>query len=118
MNRKFTLIELLIVVAIIGILVSIMIPSLAKAREKGKRAVCKSNLSQAYKTIYMYGNNYKGRISTGMSWATYQGSYFVSGIGSTDPSGTIYYAYYMEGLMDEAPQLWYCPSERLSLIHI
>ena len=43
-NRyKFTLIELLIVVAIIGILTSILMPSLSSAREKGKRAVCMSN---------------------------------------------------------------------------
>ena len=52
--KKFTLIELLIVVAIIGILVSMLIPSLAKAREVTKRAVCSSNLSQISKAYQLY----------------------------------------------------------------
>jgi prepilin-type N-terminal cleavage/methylation domain-containing protein len=44
--KKFTLIELLIVVAIIGILVSLLLPSLRNARDKARLAVCMSNLKQ------------------------------------------------------------------------
>ena len=54
MKKSFTLIELLVVVAIIGILMSLLMPSLAKAREAAKAAVCISNLSQISKALQMY----------------------------------------------------------------
>ena len=56
MNRKFTLLELLIVIAIIGILVSILMPSLASAREKARIAVCLSNHSQMAKAYSIYAS--------------------------------------------------------------
>ena len=60
MNRKFTLIELLIVVAIIGILVSILMPSLGKARKAARKAVCLSNNRQLSVASNLFTKDNKG----------------------------------------------------------
>ncbi len=59
MRRKksgFTLIELLVVVAIIALLISILLPSLARARELAKRVVCMSNLKGIGNSCHIYAN--------------------------------------------------------------
>ena len=58
----FTLIEMLVIVAILGILVTILLPSLSKAREKAKTAVCMSNLKQIGFAFMNYTSKNNGQI--------------------------------------------------------
>ena len=56
----FTLVELLVVMAIIGVLVSILLPALRKAREQALQVTCMSNLRQLALATHMYATENKG----------------------------------------------------------
>ena len=63
--RAFTLIELRVVIAIIAILAALLLPALTSAKEKGKRAVCVSNLRQIGIAIQAYAQDNEGRMPFG-----------------------------------------------------
>jgi len=62
MKRVFTLIELLIVIAIIAILAAMLLPALNRARDKSKQINCTSNLKQIGTVISLYTNDYSGFV--------------------------------------------------------
>jgi prepilin-type N-terminal cleavage/methylation domain-containing protein/prepilin-type processing-associated H-X9-DG protein len=57
--RAFTLIEVLIVVALIGLLVSMLLPSLGKAKQLAARTVCANNLHQLNIAMTLYTQQYE-----------------------------------------------------------
>jgi len=75
----FTLIELLVVIAIIAILAAMLLPALAKAKQKAYQANCQSNEKQTFLSIQMWADENEdylpsGTIGYGLSggnWATY-----------------------------------------------
>ena len=59
--RAFTLIELLVVISVIAMLLSVLIPSLRRARMQTRTVVCQNNLRQIGMGIFMYAGDYRNR---------------------------------------------------------
>ena len=62
-GKAFTLIELLVVIAVIAILAALLLPALARAKQKGRQTVCLSNLKQISLAFMMYLNDHGERFA-------------------------------------------------------
>lgn len=58
----FTLVELLVVIAVIALLMAVLLPALTRAKEQGKRAVCLHHLQQLFVAWAMYADSNNDKI--------------------------------------------------------
>src|SRR6266849_3964545 len=63
-SAGFTLVELMVVTAILAALAGILLPVFARARERGREAACTSNLRQISAALLIYSQDYDGQLPT------------------------------------------------------
>ena len=61
-RSAFTLIDLLVSIAVMAILIGIMLPSITSAHEAARRVACRSNGRQIGLGLVMYANDHDGRL--------------------------------------------------------
>ncbi len=69
--RAFTLIELMVVIAVIGIIAGLLLPALGRAKDKGRQAFCRNNLKQLTLAMVMYHGDNKDQFPTPGSSSKY-----------------------------------------------
>lgn len=76
-KRGFTLVELLVVIAIIALLMSILMPALARVRKQAKLVICQANLNQWGIVFAMYTGDNDGYLNRG--WPPDGGNWWAGG---------------------------------------
>lgn len=110
-RRGFTLVEVLLVVSLIALLISLLLPSLGKAKESARRAICVSNLRQVYQASVEYAMGEKRRFPPRhVAFSQYHVANFDPA--SNKDSIAMGFKLLVDAKTLPDPSLLFCPSDR------
>jgi prepilin-type N-terminal cleavage/methylation domain-containing protein/prepilin-type processing-associated H-X9-DG protein len=110
-ERAFTLIELLAVIAIVGVLAALLFPAISGVRERANRAACIGNLRQVWATMLVFASDNNGAVPLGYRGGREQWNTMV--YSATVNKFVIFGKLFTSNLITE-PRVLYCPSETAS----
>lgn len=106
-RRGFTLVELLVVIGIIAVLISLLLPSLGKARAQAQRTACLSNLRQVHQAFVFYALDHHDQVPLGYRSAKQYNSMLFS---ATAGKFVLFGHLFQARLLSDG-RAFYCPSE-------
>lgn len=114
-HRGFTLLELLVVIAVIALLLAIILPALRKARRQAQRIVCASNLRQVGLAIHTYAHDFDDTIPFGPEGLPMAGGQFYTATGNVTSLISVYngepvgLGLLLNSYVADQPKVLFCP---------
>ena len=108
-RRGFTLVELLVVTAIVSLLVGVLLPALAGARAAAMRTRCAGSLRQVFSAVNFYANDNTQQVPLGYRGGKKQWNTMI--YSGTAMNFVTFGRLYVAGFMNANPSAFYCVSE-------
>ncbi len=111
-NRAFTLVEMLVVIAIIAILAALLLPTLVHGKQRAQRVECIGNLRETGTAFNIFAHDHQGKFPMQIPQAEGGSQEYVTA--GNNIAGVIYFSYrHLQTLANElvVPRILICPAD-------